>query len=200
MDNKMKKSLLFLVPFLFIYNISFAQNKDSLYTLTSYIGGGYVYNVTSFEYEYGSLNRGGWQAYLRVMWKPEYLLSGGIEFGYTGVYSIDENNVQTDSGATSIKTNSYAYPLMMVFSMSPRENWEVNVGTGVAFSVIKNEAFDTEAFSSNVSSTSMLSTAYYFPVMKDSKIGLELRGSWLPKYDDYLISLAVSFAYKFFEY
>jgi len=196
----MKKSLLFLVPFLFIYNISFAQNKDSLYTLTSYIGGGYVYNVTSFEYEYGSLNRGGWQAYLRVMWKPEYLLSGGIEFGYTGVYSIDENNVQTDSGATSIKTNSYAYPLMMVFSMSPRENWEVNVGTGVAFSVIKNEAFDTEAFSSNVSSTSMLSTAYYFPVMKDSKIGLELRGSWLPKYDDYLISLAVSFAYKFFEY
>ena len=117
MDNKMKKTLLFLVSFLFIYNIAYSQNKDSLYTLTSYVGAGYVYNVTSFDYEYASLNRGGWQAYLRVMWKPEYLLSGGIEFGYTGVYSIDESSIQTDSGATSIKTNSYAYPLMIVFSM-----------------------------------------------------------------------------------
>jgi hypothetical protein len=200
MDNKMKKTLLFLVSFLFIYNIAYSQNKDSLYTLTSYVGAGYVYNVTSFDYEYASLNRGGWQAYLRVMWKPEYLLSGGIEFGYTGVYSIDESSIQTDSGATSIKTNSYAYPLMIVFSMSPRKNWEVNVGTGVAFSVVKNEAFGSDAFSSNASSTSMVSTAYYYPVMKDSRLGLELRGTWLPKYDDYLVSLAVSFAYKFFEY
>jgi len=196
----MKKTLLFLVSFLFIYNIAYSQNKDSLYTLTSYVGAGYVYNVTSFDYEYASLNRGGWQAYLRVMWKPEYLLSGGIEFGYTGVYSIDESSIQTDSGATSIKTNSYAYPLMIVFSMSPRKNWEVNVGTGVAFSVVKNEAFGSDAFSSNASSTSMVSTAYYYPVMKDSRLGLELRGTWLPKYDDYLVSLAVSFAYKFFEY
>jgi hypothetical protein len=200
MDNKMKKTILLLVALLFIYNNAYSQNKDSLYSLTAYIGAGFVYNVTSFDYEYASLNRSGWQGYLRVMWHPDYLLSGGIEFGYTGVYSIDEENVQTDYGTTNIKTNSYAYPLMMVFSMSPRENWEVNFGTGIAFSVVKNEAFGSDAFSSNGSSTSMVSTAYYFPVMKNSRVGLELRGTWLPKYDDYLVSLAVSFAYKFFEY
>ena len=196
----MKKTILLLAAFLVSYNLSYAQDKDSLYTLTSYVGAGLVYNLTSFDYEYGSINRLGWQAHLRVMWKPEYLLSGGIEFGYTGVYSIDEGSVQTDSGTTSINTTSYAYPLIMVFSMSIIKNWEVNVGTGVAFSVVKNQAFGSDAFSSNASSTSMISTAYYYPVMKDSRIGLELRGTWLPKYEDYLISLAVSFAYKFHEY
>jgi hypothetical protein len=89
---------------------------------------------------------------------------------------------------------------MIVFSMSIMDNWEANYGTGIAFSVVKNEAFGSEAFSSNGSSTSMVSTAYYFPVMKNSRVGLELRGTWLPKYDDYLVSLSASFAYKFFEY
>ena len=196
----MKKTILLFVAFLFLYNISYSQEKDSLYSFTSYVGAGLVYNVTTFDYEYASLNRLGWQAYLRVMWKPEYLLSGGIEFGYTGVYTVDESSVLTDSGATSIKTNSYAYPLMIVFSMSIMKNWEVNAGTGVAFSVVKNEAFGSEAFSSNASSTAMISTAYYHQILKDSRIGLELRGTYLPKYDDFLISLAVSFAYKFHEY
>jgi len=200
MDNKMKNSILILVAFIFIYGNAYSQKADSLYSLTAYVGAGYVYNVTSFDYEYASLNRGGWNANLRIMWKPEFLLSGGIEFGYTGVYSIDEGSIQTDSGTTSIKTTSYAYPLMIVFSMSPKENWEVNFGTGVAFSVVKNEAFGSDAFSSNASSTAMISTAYYMPVMKNSVLGLELRGTYLPKYDDYLISLGASFAYKFFEY
>jgi len=196
----MKNTILLIFVFLFIYTNGYSQKKDSLYSLTAYVGAGYVYNVTSFDYEYASLNRGGFNANLRIMWKPEFLLRGGIEFGYTSVYSIDEGSVQTNYGTTSIKTNSYAYPLMIVFSMSVMDNWEVNYGTGIAFSVVKNEAFGSEAFSSNGSSTSMVSTAYYFPVMKNSRLGLELRASWLPKYDDYLISLGVSFAYKFFEY
>jgi len=200
MDNKMKKTIYLLLTFLCIYSTTYSQKPDTLYSLSAYIGGGYVYNVSSFDYEYSSLDRGGLQAYLRVMWEPEYLLSGGIEFGYTGVYSVDESSIQTDSGATSLKTNVYAYPLMLVFSMPIIKNWEVNFGTGFGFSVVKNEAFGTNSFSSDVASASMISTAYYFPVMKDSRLGLELRGTVLPKYDDYLISLAISFAYKFLEY
>jgi hypothetical protein len=200
MDNKMKNTILLIFVFLFIYTNAYSQKKDSLYSLTAYAGAGYVYNVTSFDYEYASPNRGGWNANLRIMWKPDFLLRGGIEFGYTGVYTIDEGSVQTSYGTTSIKTTSYAYPLMIVFSMSIMDNWEANYGTGVAFSVVKNEAFGSDAFSSNGSSTSMVSTAYYWPVMKNSRLGVELRATWLPKYDDYLISLAASFAYKFFEY
>jgi len=197
----MKKSIFFLAAFLFIYNNAYSQKPDSLYSLTAYLGAGFVYNVTSFDYEYASLNRSGLQGYLRVMWKPEFLLRGGIEFGYTGVYTVDEGRVETANyGTTSIKTTSYAYPLMIVFSMSIMDNWEANYGTGIAWSVVKNEAFGESSFSSNGSSTSMVSTAYYWNVMKNSRLGVELRATWLPKYDDYLISLAASFAYKFFEY
>jgi len=200
MDSKMKKTILLLITFLCIYNTVYSQKTDSLYSLTAYLGAGYAYDVASFDYEYGSLNRGGWQAYLRVMWKPEYILSGGLEFGYTGVYTVDEENFQIDSTTTSIKTNVYAYPLMIVFSMPIMKNWEVNLGTGYAFSVVKNEAFGLESFSTDPASTAMISTAYYFPVMKDSRLGGELRFTALPKYDDYLITLSASFAYKFFEY
>ena len=196
----MKKTFLLIAAILFLYNNAYSQKADSLYSLTAYLGAGYVYNVTSFDYEYASLNRGGWNANLRIMWKPDFLLRGGIEFGYTGVYTVNEESVQTSYGTTSIKTTSYAYPLMIVFSMSIMDNWEANYGTGVAFSVVKNEAFGESSFSSNGSSTSMVSTAYYWPVIKNSRLGVEVRATWLPKYDDYLIALSASFAYKFFEY
>jgi len=196
----MKKTFFLLFAFICIYNTGYSQTPDTLFNFTAYVGAGYSYDVTSFDYEYGSLNRGGFQGYVRVMWEPDYLLRGGLEFGYTSVYSIEENNIETSFGTTDLNTNVYAYPLMLVFSMSIIENWEVNFGTGFGFSVVKNEAFGENSFSSDAASTSMISTGYYWPVMKDSRLGGELRFTLLPKYDDYLISLAISFAYKFLEY
>jgi hypothetical protein len=200
MDNKMKKTLILLIAFICIHATGYSQTPDTLYSLSAYLGGGYSYDVASFDYEYDGLNRGGFQGYLRVMWHPEYNLSGGLEFGYTGVYSVEENNIETISGTTDLSTNVYAYPLMLVFSMSIVKNWEVNIGTGLAFSVVKNEAFGESSFSSDGASTSMISTGYYFPVGKDTRLGGELRFTALPKYDDYLITLSLSFAYKFLEY
>lgn len=200
MDNKMKKAFIILVAILCIYTTGKSQTKDTLYNFTAYIGAGYSYNVTSFEYEYDGLNRGGFQSYLRVMWAPEYQLRGGLEFGYTGVYSVEEDNIETINGTTNLNTHVYAFPLMLVFSMSIVNNWEVNIGTGFGFSVVKNEAFGESSFSSDAASTSMISTGYYFPVGKDIRLGSELRFTALPKYDDYLVSLSLSFAYKFLEY
>ena len=196
----MKKTIYLFLVFLCIYSTAFSQKKDTLYSLNAYLGFGYSYDVVSFDYEYGSLNRGGLQGYLRVMWHPEYLLSGGIEFGYTNVYSIDESNIQTEFGTTNLKTDVHTYPLLVVFSMPIIPNWEVNIGTGFAFTAVNNEAFGESSFSSNGASASMISTAYYWPVMKDSRLGGELRFMALPKYDDYLITFSLSFAYKFLEY
>ena len=195
----MNKAIFLILLFIFV-STSYSQKSETLYSLNAFLGLGYAYDYVPFEYEYGSLNRGGLQGYLRVMWKPEYLLSGGIEFGYTSVYSVEENNIQTTSGTTNLKTNVYAYPLMIVFSMPIINNWDINAGTGYAFSVVKNESFGQESFSSDPASTFMLSTAYYWPVMKNSNLGVELRWTALPKYSDYLIALSASFAYKFLEY
>jgi len=196
----MKNTFLIIVSVLCIYTTGNSQTPDTLYNFTAYLGGGYSYNVASFDYEYDGLNRGGFQGYLRVMWHPEYNLSGGLEFGYTSVYSVEENNIETVNGTTDLKTNVYAYPLMLVFSMSIIENWEVTIGTGFASSVVKNEAFGESTFSSDGASTSMISTGYYWPVGKDTRLGGEFRFTALPKYDDYLITLSLSFAYKFLEY
>jgi len=196
----MKKVYLFLVAFICIYTTGYSQTPDTLYNFTAYLGGGYSYNVSSFDYEFDGLNRGGFQGYIRVMWQPEYELRGGLEFGYTGVYSVEESDIQTFYGTTDLNTHVYAYPLMMVFSMSIVKNWEVTIGTGFGFSVVKNESFGQSSFSSDVASSSMISTGYYFPVGKDTRLGGEFRFTALPKYEDYLVTLSLSFAYKFLEY
>ncbi len=196
----MKKTFLILAAVLCIYTKGNSQTTDTLYNFTAYLGGGYSYDVASFDYEYDGLNRGGFQGYLRVMWAPEYQLRGGLEFGYTSVYSVEENDIQTINGTTDLNTHVYAFPLMIVFSMSIVKNWEVTIGTGFGFSVVKNEAFGENSFSSDGASTSMISTGYYFPVGKDTRLGGEFRFTALPKYDDYLITLSLSFAYKFLEY
>ena len=200
MDNKMKKLILFLFSFLIIYSSVNAQNADSLYNLTVYAGGGYVRNITSFDYEYASLNRNGFLANLRVMWKPDYLIRAGFEVGRTDVYSLNEKDIQTDFGTTDLKTDVYAWSIMAVFSMSPFKNFEVNLGTGHAFTTVNNTSFGNESTSTDGGSAFMISTGYYFPVSKDLQLGGELRGMKIAKYDDYLISLQVSLAYKFLEW
>jgi len=196
----MKKTFFILFTFLCSYITVYSQPSDTLFNFTGYLGGGYAYNVTSFDYEFDGLNRGGFQGYLRVMWAPEYDLRGGLEFGYTSVYSVEQSDLETINGTTDLNTHVYAFPLMLVFSMSIVKNWEVNIGTGFGFSVVKNEAFGENSFSSDAASTAMISTGYYFPVGKDTRLGGEFRFTALPKYDDYLVTLSLSFAYKFLEY
>ena len=77
MDNNMKQTFLFLISFLVLHSSGLAQTPDSIYTFTAYGGVGYVRNIAEFEYEFPSLNRSGFLAGLRVMWKPDYLLRAG---------------------------------------------------------------------------------------------------------------------------
>lgn len=196
----MKKLFLFLFSFLIIYSSVYAQTADSLYNLTAYVGGGYVRNITSFDYEYASLNRNGFLANLRVMWKPDYLIRAGFEVGKTDVYSVNEANVPTEYDTTDIKTDVYAWSFMIVFSISPFKNFEVNLGTGHALTTVNNTSFGNESTSTNGGSAFMISTGYYFPLSNDLQLGGELRGMKIAKYDDYLISLQVSLAYKFLEW
>jgi len=198
MDNNMKQTFLFL--FLLLYSSGLAKTPDSIYTFTAYGGIGYVRDIAEFNYEFPSLNRGGFLANLRVMWKPDYLLRAGIEVGRTDLYSVDEPSISTDSGATNLKTDVYAWNFMLVFSMSPIKNLEINAGTGVAFNTVNNSAFGNESTSTDGGSVFLISSGYYIPVSKYLKIGAELRWMHIPKYDDQTISLQLSLAYTFLEY
>jgi hypothetical protein len=196
----MKKTILILSSFLIICGSVRAQTADTLYNLTAYAGAGFVRNITTFDYEYASLNRNGFLANIRVMWKPDYLLRFGIELGKTDIYSVNETNLQTDFGVTDLNTDVYAWSIMTIFSMSPFKNFEINLGTGHTFTTVNNTSFENESTSTDGGSSFMLSAGYYFPLSKALRLGGELRGMKINKYDDYLISLQVSLSYKFLEW
>ncbi|MFI5406287.1 MAG: hypothetical protein ACHQ1D_07210 [Nitrososphaerales archaeon] len=196
----MKKTILFIIAFLILHSSGYTKTPDSMYTVTAYGGVGYVRNIAEFDYEFPSLNKNGLIANLRIMWKPDYLLRAGIEVGRTDLYSVDEPTFSTDSGATTLKTDVYAWNFMLVFSMSPISNLEVNVGTGVAFNTVNNSAFGNESTSTDGGSSFMISSGYYFPVSRDLSVGAELRWMHIPKYSDQTISLQLSLAYTFLKY
>ncbi|MBE0571775.1 MAG: hypothetical protein IH618_09555 [Ignavibacteriaceae bacterium] len=196
----MKKTFLFLIAFLLFQSSGYSKSPDSLYTFTAYGGAGYVRNIAQFDYEFPSLNKNGFLAGLRVMWKPDYLVRAGIEVGRTDLYSVDESSIPTDSGTTNLQTDVYSWNFMLVFSMSPMDNLEINVGTGMAFNTVNNTAFGNESTSTDGGSVFMISSGYYFPVSEDLMVGAELRWMHIPKYDDQTISLQLSIAYTFLEY
>ena len=127
------------------------------------------------------------------MWKPDYLVRAGIEVGRTDLYSVDESSIPTDSGTTNLQTDVYSWNFMLVFSMSPIDNLEINVGTGLAFNTVNNSAFENESTSTDGGSVFMISSGYYIPVSKDLMVGTELRWMHIPKYDDQTISLQLIF-------
>lgn len=200
MVNKMRQNILIIFVFLLIYSTTFAQSADSIYTLTTYGGVGFVRNVSDFTFEYPNLDKGGFLGNLRVMWKPDYLLRIGIEVGRSDLYSVDQSEVPTDSGTTNLQTDVYVWSFMTVFSMSPINNLEINIGAGVGFNTVNNTAFGNESISTDAGSVFMISTGYYFPISQGFKIGAELKGMGIPKYDDITIALQLSFAYKFLEW
>lgn len=200
MDNKMKKTIIISILSLFLHCVGHAQAVDSIYNLTAYGNIGLVRNITSFDYEYPSLDRSGLVGNIKIMWKPDYLIRAGIEVGRSDVYSVNEENLQTEYGMTNLQTDVYAWTFMAVFSMSPLEQFELNLATGLAFTTVNNSAFETESTSTDFGSVFMLSAGYFIPLSKDIQIGTELRGMKIAKYDDYTLALQLSVTYKFLEW
>jgi len=196
----MKNYIIILFAILFLSNTGFTQNTDSIYSLTVYGGFGYVRNISSFDYEFPGLNKNGLNGNIKIMWEPEYLIHGGIEVGRSDLYSVDQSNIPTDSGTTNLQTDVYSWTIMMIFSMSPLSNLEINAGTGWGFNTVNNSAFDYKSTSTEAGSVFLVSAAYYYPVSEKLKAGAEIRFMHLPKYDDQTLAIQLSIAYTFLEY
>jgi len=178
-----------------------AQTTDVPYSLTGYVGAGYVRNVSSFDPPVPGVTQDGFAGSLRVMWKPDYLLSAGLEVGHTDVYSIEQTGVQGDSGATSnLTASNEAWPILAVFSMSPYKGVELQAGFGMAVTITNAESFGASTSSSGVGSAYMLSGAYLVPVATDLRLGGEIKYTNMNKYDDQNVTFSVVLAYKFLEW
>jgi len=120
--------------------------------------------------------------------------------GLTHVYSINQDQLQTEYGTTDIHASNNAWPILAVFSMSPFPGIEVNAGMGSAISTATVESFGITSSSTEFGSAFMGSVAYLFPLSENLRLGGEIRFMRINKYEDNNLTLQVTLAYKFLEW
>ena len=152
---------------------------------------GYTWNVSSFGSSVDGLDRSGPAANLRIMWRSKYLLAYGLEVGYTTRFSVSSS-----AGGATIDATSGAVPILGVFSMSPTRRLFVNVGLGFVFSTSSVDAMGSSASSSAFGSGFMGGVAYLMPVSKKLDLGAEFRFLRADTYNDNILSLQLTVAYR----
>jgi len=167
------------------------QDVQAANTVTLFGNLGYEMNVSAFSAPIAGLDRTGPAASVRAMWHPEYLLSFGVEVGYTRRFSVKQ------TGDSAINSTSSAYPIFFVLSMSPLRRMLTNVGLGPVLSTTKVTALGVDAGSyTGVRSGYMASVAYLVPVSKQLDMGAEFRFLRAEQYNDNLLSLQLTVAYR----
>ncbi|HUO52138.1 MAG TPA: hypothetical protein VMT93_06455 [Gemmatimonadaceae bacterium] len=168
-----------------------AQEVKPKSTVTLFANLGYESNVSAFSDSLQGLDRTGPVASVRVMWHPQFLLSFGWEVGYTRRFSVKQ------VGDSTIDQTSGAWPIFFVLSMSPVKRMLVNVGIGPVFSTTSVNALGVTAKSyTGFSSGYMASVAYLAPVSKKFDMGGEFRFLHSDLYNDNLLSLQLTVAYR----
>ncbi|MBK6292644.1 MAG: hypothetical protein IPH85_07335 [Ignavibacteria bacterium] len=191
--NNMKNIL--IVAFALVAVGHAGAKTDSLYTVEGILGGGYVYNMSVFPYGVDGLSRNGLNGYARMMWSPEHMLDVGLEIGYTNLYRIDP------AASTAVEYSSLnAYPLFLVFSMHPMDNFGVSAGFGTA--ILSSVVDDRESVTAvtTASTAVFLALEYMWPVADRVRIGGEARFSSYDRFRDKNFSLNLVLAYSLIRY
>jgi hypothetical protein len=196
----MTKTLLTLTLLLALTGPALGQSGDVPSTLTVYAGGGYAHGLSTFDPPVAGVNTDGFAGSLRVMWKPEYLISAGLEVGHTDIYSIEQMGVQSDSGTGNVSATNRAWPIIIVFSMSPYRGIELQAGFGMAISETNAESFGSSVSAGGVGSAFMLSGAYLVPLSSEFRLGGEIKYTNMNKYDDQVLAVQLVLAYRLLEW
>lgn len=173
-----------------------SASDDSTYSFEGHIGGGFVKNLSTFDYAPpGDLTQSGFNGYARFMWSPEHLLDLGVEIGITSLYSI----TPPDSSPID-KSTLNAYPFYLVLSMQPVDNFYFTGAFGSAIlSSVAVEASGNTAVTS-VSTSVYLSAAYLQPLNDKLRLGGEIRATSFDRYKDFNLSFNVTLAATLFRY
>jgi hypothetical protein len=191
----MKQLLLLLAITATVTSASVAASDDSVYTFDGIVGGGYVYNVSDFDYGVDGLSHNGGNGFARFLWSPEHILDVGVEIGFTNLYSI------TPAGESAIESSSLvAYPFYLVLSMQPVDRFSVTLGYGMAIlsSVVDDGSSQTGVTSASTSVYA--SVAYLAPINDRLRIGGEARLTSFDRYRDANLSFNVLLSYSLIRY
>lgn len=186
------------LPFLFLFilsTVSRGQAADSTYKVNIFVGAGYSYYLSSFE-NYDGFNPGSFNITAKIMWQPEHLLRVGIESGYLSLYSVHQNNFESEYGSTDVDISLSAVPLILIFSMELFENFELTSGVGVFFLLSNVGSYDNKVSSTVFSNGYSAAASYYFPVNEEISLGGELKYYYMSKIEDSDLSLQFLFKYN----
>lgn len=194
-----KKSVqLLFVSLVISLNLN-AQNSDTTYKVNAVIGLGYSYFISSLT-EFDGYNPHSYNATLKIMWQPEHLLRVGLESGFLSLYTVNQNEFNSEYGKTNIDLSLSAIPIILLFTMEFFEDFEISSGVGVYFLFNNIDSHDNKVSNSVFSNGYYSSLAYYYPLSKDFKIGGELKYYYISKIEDADISMQLSVKYNLLEY
>jgi hypothetical protein len=169
---------------------------DSTFKLVAYVGGGLSRYISVAGTPSGmstDVSKTGPAATVRVMWRPEHLLSVGLETGWTKLYSY-----KSTSGPPAQVYYSQV-PLYLVWCMRFWE--ELNIFGGYGYSRV-NTNMDFEG-NVNIGTWSMgwvAACSYEQPLSKTMGIAAELKYINAVESQDGAITLQVHFVWNFYEW
>ena len=188
----------FWISVLSIVVVSISSIQGHVYQVKGSVGLGYARFITDMDTD--GLNKNGYSGTIRVMWKPEHLLRVGIETGYYHLYSIQQDNIQTEFGVTDAQSSLYAYPVLLNWAMQITPNLEIFAGIGSTFLNTSFTSFGSEVNSTKISTSYIIGGAYTYNISAKIKLGGELKYYRINKIEDGTITLQFILVYKLFDW
>lgn len=109
---------------------------------------------------------------IRTMWKPDRIVSIGVEANYLNLMKDKKTSVNTEFGATDFEAVLYCYPINGILSMRILD-LDVFAGAGIAFVKSSVKAFNEESNTSIIAGSYNFGLAYSYLISKNLYIGIE---------------------------
>jgi hypothetical protein len=168
------KRIIVVISLLFFAASSYAHH-DSLHRVRLILGGGYGFRLGAVDGQTSEVDISTTSpaATLRLMWKPEHLVSVGIETGYIPISQANSKG-QIKPGEVDGNAQLTAIPAILVFSME-KYNVELAAGIGMySLQLYGKSSKNIVVENSSLEMGYMFSGAYSIP-MGDFALGLEFK-------------------------
>lgn len=187
-----------VISLIFLAASSYAQ-RDSLHHVRLIFGGGYGFRLGAAESTSEvDISTTSPAASLRVMWKPEHLVSVGIETGYIPISQANSKG-QIKPGEVDGNAQLTAIPAIVVFAME-KYNVELAAGIGMySLQLYGKSSKNVVVENSSLEMGYMFSGAYSIP-MGDFALGLELKYHAFTDRDIYMFVPNIRLCWNMFTY
>lgn len=168
------------------------------YSLVLYLSGGmsyYVSNSGAPSYLKPQLTKWNPVYTARVMWHPDHLLKAGLETGYITFYGY----TLKDSAGRSGKISLNAIPLLLEWSMSLKNRFNIFAGSGLYFLNTKLD-YEGKANSKKLSVGWMAAASYIQPIGKETGLGAEIKWLYAAETSNGVVCAQLQFVWKFLKW